>query len=1018
MGLRDGTNIRTAEDIQPYAVAALGVSGADRFMTVLRSPEDLAIVFEDDDDVTERYPYQHLTLDPILDASLSRSSAVEAAALGAALTLLAARPDEGVDSAPAAFAVLLRAARAGSCPAQLNLLLLLAADVNTTPAILAAEQQQANAACPGDPTADWLVGQRQLRYDPVAPPSSDGELRSTRTPDGVATMQQLVARNPTSVAALTGLGDAYLSAAMYLADSQPFSARNFFWQARDAYDSAVQHGGRQAAAPGLARALIGLGDPEAAARLLEPLARENVAPGPLLEVLVAAQEAAGTFDRAELTARRLADLGPAAYPDARALIPVPQGTYRAATLQDTSPALSLGADRLSPFTEFVVEIPIGGGADVVDNSFIPTFREDDNLTGTYGACAEWSWRRDAVLAGHAERALEDWPEEFVGARPGFQDGCVVISGDSLRAVAERDTNGSTRTDLLTDEIADAHQNLLRWAGDLPAAREVAEKWQARRGDGSALPTVRVAEIAFLQDRFDDAAAAFDQAARRERLSDWSNDLAVFEADLGRGAALAAAGRESEAEAVLRALDRPATTGYAYQFESGSQATALEFATVSYYASLQVGDLARRAGRLSAARDDYERALSWLPLFVKSDISVDHPEVLYNNAALAHLGLRDSTRASDLAARALAADPDNPAFLMTSGFIADRQRRFGVAAEHNRAALRSDPGAYPAANDLGVQLARLGEPAAARRAFRQAIGARPDYALGWFNLGVLESSAGPVRLLSAQDALGRAYALDPTLRDRRRELLIDASVYRTALDLSKPLPPAWSFADVQRRATATSAGLLVTLGLGLGLARAAGRQGTQSAQEWLEPLHQRLQRIPGLSRLRHPAWGVAATVVTFVLAVLRRPPGVIESVAYVAGILALTAAAIGVRIVVARRNQLLAAQGTWLPSAGFGIATGAAGLPWAPLPVVKAKDADARLHLAAPLLLAVAALLLFVEAAWLRTPLTEAWALAALTMAASLLLPIDPLDGAHTGKAGVAATAGVVAGAVLVALGLP
>lgn len=280
MGLRDGTNIRTAEDIQPYAVAALGVSGADRFMTVLRSPEDLAIVFEDDDDVTERYPYQHLTLDPILDASLSRSSAVEAAALGAALTLLAARPDEGVDSAPAAFAVLLRAARAGSCPAQLNLLLLLAADVNTTPAILAAEQQQANAACPGDPTADWLVGQRQLRYDPVAPPSSDGELRSTRTPDGVATMQQLVARNPTSVAALTGLGDAYLSAAMYLADSQPFSARNFFWQARDAYDSAVQHGGRQAAAPGLARALIGLGDPEAAARLLEPLARENVAPGP------------------------------------------------------------------------------------------------------------------------------------------------------------------------------------------------------------------------------------------------------------------------------------------------------------------------------------------------------------------------------------------------------------------------------------------------------------------------------------------------------------------------------------------------------------------------------------------------------------------------------------------------------------------------------------------------------------------------------------------------------------------
>jgi hypothetical protein len=41
---------------------------------------------------------------------------------------------------------------------------------------------------------------------------------------------------------------------------------------------------------------------------------------------------------------------------------------------------------------------------------------------------------------------------------------------------------------------------------------------------------------------------------------------------------------------------------------------------------------------------------------------------------------------------------------------------------------------PAANDLGVQLARNGELNAATIAFRKAVGARPDYALGWFNLG--------------------------------------------------------------------------------------------------------------------------------------------------------------------------------------------------------------------------------------------------------------------------------------------
>jgi hypothetical protein len=39
------------------------------------------------------------------------------------------------------------------------------------------------------------------------------------------------------------------------------------------------------------------------------------------------------------------------------------------------------------------------------------------------------------------------------------------------------------------------------------------------------------------------------------------------------------------------------------------------------------------------------------------------------------------------------------------------------------------------------------------------------------------------------------------------------------------------------------------------------------------------------------------------------------------------------------------------------------------------------------------------------------------MAASTLLPIGPLDGAHLGKAGIVTGAGVVGGALLVGLGL-
>jgi hypothetical protein len=62
-------------------------------------------------------------------------------------------------------------------------------------------------------------------------------------------------------------------------------------------------------------------------------------------------------------------------------------------------------------------------------------------------------------------------------------------------------------------------------------------------------------------------------------------------------------------------------------------------------------------------------------------------------------------------------------------------------------------------------------------------------------------------------------------------------------------------------------------------------------------------------------------------------------------------------------------------------------------------------------------LLFAESAWLSVPLTQSFAVAALVMAGATLVPIDPLDGANVGKAGVAAAAGVIGGAILVALGI-
>src|SRR5204862_299195 len=81
-------------------------------------------------------------------------------------------------------------------------------------------------------------------------------------------------------------------------------------------------------------------------------------------------------------------------------------------------------------------------------------------------------------------------------------------------------------------------------------------------------------------------------------------------------------------------------------------------------------------------------------------------------------------------------------LMTAGFAAERAGHAAAAIRLDRRALAADPGAAPAANDLGVLLARQGKDDAAVAALRRAVGADEDYAVGWFNLGVVLAGQGP------------------------------------------------------------------------------------------------------------------------------------------------------------------------------------------------------------------------------------------------------------------------------------
>ena len=211
-----------------------------------------------------------------------------------------------------------------------------------------------------------------------------------------------------------------------------------------------------------------------------------------------------------------------------------------------------------------------------------------------------------------------------------------------------------------------------------------------------------------------------------------------------------------------------------------------------------------------------------------------------------------------------------------------------------------------------------------------------------------------------------------------------------------------------RHRAAAAGLLAIVIIGLGLAKVTGHGGSALAAQWLDPLTDRLQSAPVLRRLHKPGWSLAATAVSFLFVYLRRGAGPAEVVAYIARVLVLAFLAVGARAFLARSRHIAITEETWTPGLAFGLIIGAAGLPWAPLPVVRADSKESlkvKVHLAAPLSLAALSALLFVESAWLHTPLTESWAVAALIMSASTLLPVGPLDGAQLGKAGIlAATA--------------
>ena len=330
-------------------------------------------------------------------------------------------------------------------------------------------------------------------------------------------------------------------------------------------------------------------------------------------------------------------------------------------------------------------------------------------------------------------------------------------------------------------VEDADQNMWRWAGDLTHAAKVTQKWDSRTGHHTMLPAIRLGEILYLQGRYNDASAAFESALRRAQ-DGYVISFATAQARLDRGAALLGADRTTEGIEVLRQLSVDTDQAEA-EFRLGTYKdkdakAAYRYAVVAYQTRLQLGDAERRSGQQPAALEDYTAAADRLPL-TGFDTQVV-PGVLYNNEALALMAADRVKEARVAAERAVATDRANPIFLLTAASAAQQAGDLEQATAQNAKVISLDPTAFPAANNLGVDLAAAGKLNEATTALRQAVGSRPDYAIGWFNLGVLYSKRGPVYLLPSQGALARAAALDPELANAHPGLIVDEHVYRTGL----------------------------------------------------------------------------------------------------------------------------------------------------------------------------------------------------------------------------------------------
>jgi hypothetical protein len=150
------------------------------------------------------------------------------------------------------------------------------------------QANQAERRCPDDPTAGWIL--TQFESQRAVLPELSPAYAADRLQRAAQVATALTSDFPGSADAWAARADVHVRAGMVLADAAPFESRHEYRLAAAAYERAGLLGDPRAALAGGAKALLALGETEAAMKSGQTLLGSAEHLGPALGLLTATYE--------------------------------------------------------------------------------------------------------------------------------------------------------------------------------------------------------------------------------------------------------------------------------------------------------------------------------------------------------------------------------------------------------------------------------------------------------------------------------------------------------------------------------------------------------------------------------------------------------------------------------------------------------------------------------------------------------------------------------------------------------